>query len=167
MKKIIVFLVFTFFSMGVYSNESILENSIVIQDYVRGSFQSLKDQHVEKPFIISFWSIDCTYCFEEMKMFSVLKEKHPDLDVVLVSTDVNIDHETVYKVLDETGFMPNEAWVFADDFSQRLYAEADHDWRGELPKTIFFNSKHESQSVVGEVKSELVEKWLQYLKGEN
>ena len=169
MKQITIFLVlfFGFFSVCANDEESLSENSIIIHDYVKGSFQDLKDQRIGKPFIIAFWSIDCTYCFEEMKMFSLLKEKYPDLDVVLVSTDVNLDHETVYQVLEETGFKTDETWVFADDFSQRLYAEADPDWRGELPNTLFFNKKHESQSVMGEVKPELVEKWLLYLKEEN
>ncbi len=166
LKQAIGFLVLFFgiFSMCANAENSLVEKNTMIQGYVQGSFQDIKDQRAGKPFIISFWSVDCTYCFEEMKMFSLLKEKYPGLDVVLVSTDVNLDHETVYKVLNETGFKTDKTWVFADDFSQRLYAEADKNWRGELPNTMFFNNKHESQSVVGEVKPELVEKWLLYLK---
>ncbi len=156
-----------FLSSHTNAEESLTSERVVIQDFVKGSLEDIKEQYQGKPFILSFWSIDCTYCFDEMKMFSSLKEKYPDLQVVLVSTDINLDDETVHKILDDTGFEAEEVWVFADEVPERLYAEVDENWRGELPNTLFMNSKHEFQSVTGEVKPELVEKWLQYLKKEN
>ncbi len=149
-----------------FAEEAVSEEKVLIQDFVKGSFHEIKKERKGKPFIISFWSIDCTYCFKEMEMFSSLKKKYPDLDVVLVSTDINLDEQVVYMVLDVTGFETEETWVFAEDFPARLYADVDRNWRGELPNTLFLNSKHEFQSVIGEIKPELVEKWLRYIKQE-
>lgn len=163
---ILLLLSFSFFPSLTSAEDPMPTDDVVIQDFVKGSLQDIKDQYKGKPFILSFWSVDCTYCFDEMKMFSSLKEKYPDLEVVLVSTDVNLDDETVNQVLDETGFEAKEVWVFADEIPARLYADVDENWRGELPNTLFLNSKHEYQSIMGEVKSDLVEKWLLYLVNE-
>lgn len=164
---ILILLALSTISASLSAEDSLDSDGVVIQDFVKGSLQDIKQQFKGKPFILSFWSIDCTYCFDEMKMFSSLKEKYPDLEVVLVSTDINLDDETVNQVLDETGFEAEEVWVFADEIPARLYADVDENWRGELPNTLFMNSKHEFQSVTGQVKPELVEQWLQYLKKEN
>ncbi len=162
-----ILLLLTLSSVCLHAEEANEADKIIVRNFVSGSLQQIKEEKQGKPFILSFWSVDCTYCFREMEMFSSLRKKYPDLDVVLVSTDQDLDEQVIYMVLDVTKFKTDKVWVFAEKHPDRLYAEIDRNWQGELPHTLFFNSKHEVQSVVGEVKPKLVKRWLQYIRKEN
>ncbi len=138
---------------------------VIVQDFVKGSLQDIKAQRKNQPFLLVFWSKDCGYCFKEMNMLATLQPDHPELNIVLVSTDAGLEDKMVKHFFDQTGLVADEIWVFSDD-SPRLFSYVDRNWQGELPNTLFHNSKHEYQSILGEVKSKQVKNWLKYINDE-
>ena len=138
---------------------------VIVQDFVKGSLNDIKEERKDQPFLLVFWSKDCGYCFKEMNMLAKLQPKHPELDIVLVSTDAGLEDEMVKHFFDQTGLEADEIWVFSSD-SPKLFSYVDRDWQGELPNTVFHNSKHEYQSILGEVKYKQIKNWLKYIKNE-
>lgn len=148
-----------------FSANSASAGEVIVQDFVKGSLHDIKEQRKDQPFLLVFWSKDCGYCFKEMNMLARLQPKHPELDIVLVSIDAGLEDDMVKHFFDKTGLEADEIWVFSSD-SPRLFSYVDRDWRGELPNTVFHNSKHEYQSVLGEVKYKQVKNWLKYIRDE-
>jgi len=138
---------------------------VIVQDFVKGSLQDIKEERKDQPFLLVFWSKDCGYCFKEMNMLAGLQPKHPELDIVLVSIDAGLEDEMVKHFFEQTGLEANEIWVFSNK-SPKLFSYVDRYWNGELPNTVFHNSKHESQSILGEVKYKQIKNWLKYIKNE-
>lgn len=113
-----------------------------IKPFVRGSAQEIAAAHAGKPYILAFWSLTCTHCREELGQLGELLRQHPGLPVVVVSTDTPADRAEIAATLAEYQLSDAQSWVFADSFSERLRADVDKKWRGELPRTYFFDAGH-------------------------
>ncbi|MDQ3267969.1 MAG: hypothetical protein M3P47_04485 [Pseudomonadota bacterium] len=59
----------------------------ITKHFVCGSYQEIVSVRTGKLFIISLWSLDCTYCLDDMVLFGKLSKKYSDLDLVIISTD--------------------------------------------------------------------------------
>ena len=132
--------------------------------FVQGSFAEIVAANVDKPFIVSMWSIDCPPCIRELKLWSELHTKHPKMALVLISTDGMDASPTINALLKQTlsasAAQKLASWVFADEFEERLRFEIDPQWHGELPRTLFFDRNHDRHSVSGLLKREQIEQWL-------
>ena len=131
-----------------------------IKPFVRGSYQEIVSARQGKPFIINFWSLNCSYCKAELSMLRKLARKYPGLDLVLVSTDTPEEKEMVSATLAKFSLGKAEAWVFADSYAERLRFEVDRKWQGELPRTYFFGAKNEVTSFSGKLEQKEVEQWI-------
>ena len=131
-----------------------------LRPFVAGSMSTIKAEHVGKPFVLSVWSLSCAYCGDELVMLSEMKKKYPVLSVVTVSTDSIDDRMVVSEELVSRGHADGDNWVFADAFIERLRAEIDPKWHGELPRTYFFDGRHRARAVSGQLKGDVVEKWI-------
>lgn len=133
-----------------------------IKPFVRGSYQKIVAARQGKPFILNFWSLTCSYCMVELEMFKKLAGKHPNLDLVLVSTDTPEEEKSVFNTLAKFSLDNADAWVFADSYTERLRFEVDKKWQGELPRTYFFGAKNNKAiAVSGKVEQEEVEQWVE------
>lgn len=131
-----------------------------IKPFVRGSFQQIVSAKQGKPFIVSFWSVTCGYCMDELAMFDGLYRKYPELDLVMISTDSTEEEESVSAILKKYSLGNTDAWVFADGYTERLRFEIDRKWQGELPRTYFFGKNGETLSVSGKLEHKEVERWI-------
>ncbi len=131
-----------------------------IKPFVRGSYQQIIAARQGKPFIISFWSLSCTHCMDEMAMLKKLSKKYPKLDLVLVSTDTPEEIKLVAATLEKVSPRSAETWIFADSYGDRLRFEVDKQWYGELPRTYFFNAKNEVTAISGKLEQKEVEQWI-------
>lgn len=137
-----------------------------IKPFVRGSYQKIVSARQGKPFIVNFWSLTCSYCMVELEILGKLARKHPGLDLVMVSTDTPEDKELVSATLRKFSLDRTEAWVFADDYTERLRYGVDRKWQGELPRTYFFGAgSNEAIAVSGKVEQEDVEQWIEKQHG--
>ncbi|MDP2761084.1 MAG: redoxin domain-containing protein [Sideroxyarcus sp.] len=132
-----------------------------IKPFVRGSYQQIIAARQGTPFIISFWSLTCSYCMVELGMLKKLANKYPKLDLVLVSTDTPEEEETVAATLAKIAPGRAEAWLFADSYADRLRFEVDRQWYGELPRTYIFNAKNEVTAISGKIDEAELERWIE------
>ena len=127
------------------------------KSFVKGSFAEILAANAGRPFIVSLWSIDCPPCIRELKLWSELHTRYPEMELVLISTDGVDARPTINALLQKTGNLQRESWVFADEFEERLRFEIDPQWYGELPRTIFFARDHSRHSISGLLKKAQIE----------
>jgi len=131
-----------------------------IRPFTSGSLEQVLASRPNKPFILVLWSLDCQYCPTELKMLSELEKSHAGLDVVLIATDTIDDMPQLADRAANYGTAKFEQWVFAEDMPERLRQEIDGRWYGEVPRTYFYDQKHQRTVRMGLINKSLVEEWL-------
>lgn len=124
------------------------------------SLDSIRTRLAGKPFVLSFWSVHCEPCTREMALWRKLQPKYGDVPVILVATDPPAESDRVRVFLNRYDPGPVERWQYADDFDERIRFAVDPRWRGELPRTYFFNAAHKAEARSGVVDEAWLEKWL-------
>lgn len=128
--------------------------------FVPGSLAQIVAAHEQRPFILSFWSLTCTHCQEELALLAKLQRQYPTLKLVLVSTDTPEDNVAISATLSRMKLARVESWVFADSFAERLRFEVDRKWHGELPRTYFYQGGQISQAISGKLDAARTEQWV-------
>jgi thiol-disulfide isomerase/thioredoxin len=131
-----------------------------VRPFTQGSLGQVVAARQGKPFVLVLWSLDCQYCPTELKTLSELRRSHPNLDVVLVATDTMSDAPQLALKAAAHGMGQVEQWVFADDMPERLRREIDPRWYGEVPRTYFYDRKHQRDVKTGLVSKQFFEQWL-------
>lgn len=132
-----------------------------LKPFVRGSFGGLVAAHDRSPFIVAFWSTDCVPCLVNLRLWRSLKAERPDIDLVLISTDRREEETRIRRLIDRHELGAAPAWIFADAVAERLYADVDPSWQGELPRTYLFDRKGNSRMVEGLIdKADLIS-WIE------
>jgi len=129
------------------------------------SLSAIRDASQAKPFILAFWSLHCAPCKDEMPLFKALQAKYPSMRIVLVATDDVDEHPAVLKFLAKHQLEGIESWAFADEFAERVRFSVDKAWRGELPKTYFFDRDHKATVQTGKLELPTVEAWIATVEG--
>ncbi len=124
------------------------------------SLAALRKAHAGKPFVLAFWSVYCEPCRDEMAEWDAIKRKHPSLPIVLVSTDTPADRDLIAGFFKKYPPGAVQKWMFADDFSERVRYSVDKSWRGELPKSYFFDAAHRVEVKSGKVDRVWIAAWL-------
>ncbi len=124
------------------------------------SLAALRKSHAGKPFVLAFWSVYCEPCRDEMAEWDAVKRKHPALALELISTDAPADRALIDAFLKKYPPGPVRQWVFADAVSERVRYAVDKSWRGELPKSYFFDAAHRVEVKSGKVDRAWVDGWL-------
>lgn len=132
-----------------------------IRPFVRGSMKQIVAAHHNQPFILGLWSLTCAHCQEELATLGKISAKFPGLKLVLVSTDNPEEKGAIAATLGERSLQQAEAWVFADDFAERLRFEVDKKWRGELPRTYVYDAGGSAKGMSGALDPAQLERWAQ------
>ena len=146
--------------LWMYISSTCILAAPITQDFVRGSYQEIVSSRVGKPFIVSLWSLDCTYCLDDMEIFGRLMKKYPDLDLVLIATDTPEQMKEIKQTLQKYRIKQAESWVFADSFNERLRYEIDTQWYGELPRTYFYDAQGRAVAQSGKLNRVQIESWV-------
>ncbi len=155
-KQYVFFIVFLAVSTTAFSGN-------VIHPFVSGSFSQILEQRQQQSFVLVLWSMDCPSCYKELEMLGQLNSKYTDLNIVLVSTDIEATHNELQTILSKYKLENHEnieSWVFSGDSDERLRFEIDRSWYGELPRSYFFTSKNEKQVVSGILSKEKLLEWI-------
>lgn len=123
--------------------------SAEIKPFASASYQQILDRHAGKAFILAIWSVDCPSCIKDMSVLRDFHQNHPEIDLVLLSTDELAMQGQVEKLLQAQNLDQLENWLFAEDDPQALRYQIDPSWFGELPKTYFFSNSHTRVSKSG------------------
>lgn len=128
---------------------------------VPGSLATILAARAGKPFLVAYWSVSCAHCPKELRALGELKRRHPGLDIVLVSTDTPEDGAEAARLAAGYGLATAEQWVFAVDAPERLRAEIDRRWHGELPRTVFYDRDHRARGVSGVLPPQRLQAWAE------
>jgi thiol-disulfide isomerase/thioredoxin len=130
------------------------------KQFTANSFQMIKSSYEGEGFLLGLWSVDCPPCLVELQFMGKLLELNPDIPYVLISTDPIEEREYAAEFLEDFGLTEMESWMFADSFVEKLRFSIDANWYGELPRSYFFDSKHEMKSHSGIVSQQLLSDWF-------
>lgn len=124
------------------------------------SLNGVLEQHAGKPFVLALWSIHCAPCREEMAYWKEFRQRYPNVPIVLVSTDLPEEWSDVRRFLVRYDPGPVERWAFADEYVERLRYSIDPKWRGELPRTYFYDANHVAQGRSGKIDVGWLNDWF-------
>jgi thiol-disulfide isomerase/thioredoxin len=131
-----------------------------IKPFMADSMQSILASRQGKPFILGLWSLSCTHCRDDLALLSNLSQQHPELEVVLIAADSLEQSREARLTLAQYHFSRTEKWIFADDFIEPLRYSIDRRWRGELPRTYFYDADHTMQAISGKLDATMVQRWI-------
>ena len=131
-----------------------------LSPFISGSLQQIVDAQRGKPFVLMFWSLDCTHCQHDLQQWGKRSQGKPAPALVLVVVDGPEQQTAIRARLQQYRLTSQPAWVFADT-PEKLRFEIDRRWYGELPRTYFFDRNHKVEAVSGLVPEARLQRWAQ------
>ena len=124
-----------------------------IAPYGRGDLAVIRAAHAGRYLVVHYWSLTCLPCMVEMPRLAAFSRDRPDIDFVYVAAD------PITSRLTRSGLAGAKAFVFADDFVERLRFEADKTWHGELPFTLLIAPDGRTETHLGEIDAAILQRW--------
>ena len=152
-KRFLTILIFIAFISGCSEEQQ-------VNDFIKGSFAEIQQQHQGKPYLVVFWSEDCAFCMKELEHLGQILKQHPEMKLISVATDPFLDKDKVREKLASFELQNTEAWVFAEAYPETLYFDVDKRWRGELPLTFLFDSQNQKTKKIGLLAESVLTAWL-------
>ena len=153
MKSIIQFLIlFALLSENIACAET-------LKPFGMASRASIEQAHKGQAIILSFWSIDCAYCLDELSDLAKVVAKHPKIQWVLVNVDGLNSSQEIIKVLKKILTENAELWQFAEPDEERLRFNVNKSWYGELPRTYFYDTQHQVKVFSGSPDAAWLKAW--------
>lgn len=115
----------------------------------RGQARALADAAGHgRPTVVALWSSECTHCKGNLALFAALVRREPRLRLVTVAAEPA--DAALAEPLDRLE-VPGERYAWGADAPEALAYALDPKWRGELPRTLFFDGRGGRQAVSGRV----------------
>ncbi|HEX6997468.1 MAG TPA: TlpA family protein disulfide reductase [Gammaproteobacteria bacterium] len=125
-----------------------------------GDLAEIERRHGGEPFLVVLWSLDCPPCRGELALLGDFRRRHPDLELVLISTDPPEAAALAAQVLSSCGLADAETYGFASRNAERLRHAIDPEWFGELPRAYFYAADGTRRGVSGALGEETLREWL-------
>lgn len=92
--------------------------------------------------VVNFWATWCAPCVKELPLFEALYQNRKDVDVMLVSMDLDLDPnpEKVNKFIDRKGITA-PVLILNERNPNEWIDKIDPRWSGALPATLIVNSQ--------------------------
>ncbi|NMF87638.1 TlpA family protein disulfide reductase [Aromatoleum petrolei] len=100
------------------------------------------------PTIVALWSSECIHCKKNLKLFSQMAKG--DHRFRLVTVAVEAPFAGLAEPLDLLS-VPGQRFAYGGESPEALGYALDPKWRGELPRTIFFDGKGGKSALSGVV----------------
>lgn len=126
------------------------------------SLAQIEAAHRGKPFIVLVWSMDCEFCQASLDVLARTRTAKGALPLVTVTTDPVADQILTTQVerrLSSIGLQA-DSWGFGGDSPERLRFAIDPAWRGEKPRSYWYDAKGKRIAFSGLIKPAKVEQWL-------
>ncbi|MES2163319.1 MAG: TlpA disulfide reductase family protein [Pseudomonadota bacterium] len=102
-----------------------------------------------KPFVLIIWSLDCSYCQASIANLAAAQQQDDGLEVVTLSTDALSqpgNAEAIRARLAQLGIRGG-SWAYGDAPAAQLRYVIDPKWRGETPRSYWYNRHGERIAV--------------------
>ncbi|MCX7088636.1 MAG: hypothetical protein NTV00_11355 [Methylococcales bacterium] len=120
-----------------------------LKTFTHNSYQQLLKTHKNQAFALIIWSINCPICLAEMSVLSELHLRHPSLNLVMLATDDHSAAEQIRLYLEQYELTDLEQWQFITVNNNALRTEIDPNWRGEVPRSYFFDRSGRRTGITG------------------
>jgi len=123
-------------------------------------YQKILDMYEGSAFLMVLWSVDCPPCIDELSMLGQLHQKHPGVNLVMVSTDTSIHAGEINQLMQLNGLGDVRQWVFDGDSVQAIRHAIDPSWYGELPRSYFHQGNHRRLAISGRLEEGVLSSWF-------
>lgn len=123
--KLKIFLFFLFFSHFSFAYD--------FMPFDMNTRQVIEKRYIDQPLIISFWSIDCPYCIDDLKKLGKALSKNTNVKLITVCVDGKESAKKAERILSQANLPKHEQYQYAEVDEDRLRYNIDPAWYGELP----------------------------------
>ena len=132
----------------------------VLKAFEPQSVEQIAASHKGKPFVVLVWSMDCEFCQHSLDVLSKARSANPGFDIVTITTDPLSDaalSQMVKKRLSGIDLLA-DAWSFGELAPERLRYAIDPRWRGEKPRSYWYDAQGQRIAYSGVITPSLIEK---------
>ena len=148
--KILLFLL-------LFSNFSIAYEFMPFEINTRNAIEK---KYLNQPLIISFWSIDCPYCIDDLKKLGKALRKNTNVKLITVCVDGKESLKKAKRILDQARLPEHEHYQYVEVDEDKLRYSFDPTWYGELPRTYFYDAVHQVTPLSGKISNTFLDAWL-------
>ena len=148
--KILLFFLF-------FSNFSIAYEFMPFEINTRNAIEK---KYINQPLIISFWSIDCPYCIDDLKKLGKALSKNTNVKLITVCVDGKESAKKAERILNLAHLPEHERYQYAEVDEDKLRYSIDPTWYGELPRTYFYDTAHQVTPLSGKISNSFLDAWL-------
>ena len=120
----------------------------------------IEKRYIDQPLIISFWSIDCPYCIDDLKKLGKALSKNTNVKLITVCVDGKESAKKAERILSQANLPKHEQYQYAEVDEDRLRYNIDPSWYGELPRTYFYDATHQVTPLSGKISNSFLDKWF-------
>lgn len=138
-----------------------IASSPALKTFEPQSLEQIVASHRGKPFMLLVWSMDCEFCQASLDNIARARAAHPGLEIVTVTTDPVTDgvlSKQVRKRLSSISLL-DDAWSFGSESPERLRFTLDPKWRGEKPRSYWYDASGNRTAYSGLIKPSKLEAW--------
>ena len=150
--KLKIFLFFLFFSHFSFAYE--------FMPFEINTRNVIEKKYLNQPLIISFWSIDCPYCIDDLKKLGKALSKNTNVKLITVCVDGKESAKKAERILSQANLPKHEQYQYAEVDEDRLRYNIDPAWYGELPRTYFYDAAHQVTPLSGKISNSFLDKWF-------
>ncbi|GAB7525769.1 thioredoxin domain-containing protein [Paraburkholderia sp. 2C] len=159
MKRLIVLMAaLLFFALGVPPARAA---AVELQPLVAADVARVLAAETGKAQIVEIWSLDCSYCRENVARIAQWQQKHRDVRVTMIAMDSLDDNAAALAQALATMQLPPQVaqYANAEAIPEKLRRALDPDWRGELPRTVLIDARGTRQSHSGLLAPRVLDQW--------
>ena len=150
--KLKIFLFFLFFSHFSFAYD--------FMPFDMNTRKVIEKRYIDQPLIISFWSIDCPYCLDDLKKLGKALSKNTNVKLITVCVDGKESAKKAERILSQANLPKHEQYQYAEVDEDRLRYNIDPSWYGELPRTYFYDAAHQVTPLSGKISNSFLDKWF-------
>jgi thiol-disulfide isomerase/thioredoxin len=114
-----------------------------------------------KPQIVEIWSLDCSYCRENMARIVEWQKRHRDVRLTMIAMDpIDDNAAALMQVLASMPLPPQTSlYANAEAIPDKLRRALDAAWRGEMPRTLLIDARGARQASSGLLQPAALDAW--------
>ncbi len=120
----------------------------------------IEKKYLNQPLIISFWSIDCPYCIDDLNKLGKALSKNTNVKLITVCVDGKESAKKAERILNLAHLPEHERYQYAEVDEDKLRYSIDPTWYGELPRTYFYDTAHQVTPLSGKISNSFLDAWL-------
>lgn len=111
--------------------------------------QKMMNSQSDKIQVINFWATWCAPCIKELPLFEQLNQTRSDVQVSLVSVDIDLDPnpEKVYRFIARKK-LKSKVYILDETDPNSWINKVDKNWSGAIPATLVLNTSNGKRKFV-------------------